>query len=147
MKTILTSAILIALLWTPCVANQDRSVDVMGKWYRVVPGCSLLLEILPDGQCALERRWFDGNVDHSILTTAKWRFDGWCLVIDSVGDRQAEQAVEFPIRLSLIELKGGERVLGMSLSWDTHKENIQADVFHRGEFKYTPPTTPDKPTR
>jgi hypothetical protein len=145
MKAIFCAVGLLALLLTPCLAKPDQSVDVIGKWYRVVPDCSLFLEFFADGHCTVECRWFDGRTDHSISQSAKWKFDGWCLALDPVDDPHAEHVVEFPLRLSLIELKNGERVLGLSLRWDVHKENIQADVFHRGDWKFTPPTTPDRP--
>jgi len=147
MKTILAVFVLAFLSQVPCSADHEHSAELLGKWYRVVPGCSLFLEFHPDGKCSIERRWYDGLEDHSSSIPAKWYFDGWCLVLTPIDAVQGEKVLQFPVRLSLIELGTGEHVLGCRLRWDAHEENIQADVFRRGEFKFAPPTSPDKSAR
>jgi hypothetical protein len=138
----------ILLLFVPLVrAKQLEPADVSGKWYRVVPGCSLYLDFSADGTCKVERAYTDGREDHSIVATTKWHFDGWCIVVEPEESKEVEKALDEPIRLSMIETNRGERVLGYRLHWDRMKEKLSADVFHRGERpKFNPPSVPDVPS-
>ena len=101
-----------------------------------------------DGTCKVERGYHDGREFHLIITTAKWHFDGWCVVVEPEKSAQVEKALDEPIRLSMIEIDGGERVLGLYLQWDDRAEKLSADVFRRGEYpKFNPPSAPDTPSK
>ncbi|MBI5382266.1 MAG: hypothetical protein HZA31_10235 [Opitutae bacterium] len=125
-------------------AAQVGACDVIGKWYRVVPGCSLFLNFRADGKCEVDQRVFDGRKTYSAKVTTIWRFDGWCIVIEPEEGSSAEKVIPKTWRLSLIELEDGQRVLGYWLRWDKKAGGFQADVFLKGE--YTPVFTPDLPS-
>ena len=137
------SLLLISLFWIPASAHESTPIDITGKWHRIVPGCSLFLDFSADGQCTIQRAWYDGREEHSLKCTARWKFDGWCIVLTPNSKDEHKDVIDFPIRLSLVELQSGERVLGLSLKWGTQRETIVPDVFYRGEFKWADHTSPD----